>query len=161
MPPVPGDVELEHQQDDLAPHPVVLLRREPDEPRDGEAGVGGLGLADHRLERGAAVPPPHRPVQPLADRAGAAVGRCATRPVRCANAAVKTDSWSGQCSAGRVDEAVTGHPALYPEVASRYTGGNIEGKARKRMMWVGGFDAHRQACAHVAAQGYQGFACRP
>lgn len=50
---------------------------------------------------------------------------------------------------------------FYPEVASWYTGGNIEGKARKLMMWVGGFDTYRQACAHVAAEGYQGFACRP
>lgn len=58
------------------------------------------------------------------------------------------------------DEVVVniGGYTFHREVASWYTGGNIEGKPRKLMMWVGGFDTYRQACGHVAGNDYEGFA---
>lgn len=53
--------------------------------------------------------------------------------------------------------AHVGSYTFYPEVASWYTGGNIEGKARKLMMWVGGLNTYKQICASVVDGGYTGF----
>ncbi|WP_205347090.1 hypothetical protein [Pseudonocardia broussonetiae] len=53
--------------------------------------------------------------------------------------------------------AHVGSYTFYPEVASWYTGGNIEGKARKLMMWVGGLNTYKQVCAFVVDGGYIGF----
>lgn len=56
-----------------------------------------------------------------------------------------------------VQVTTMGNYTFYPEVASWYTGGNIEGKARKLLMWVGGFDKYREICDEVANTGYGGF----
>ena len=60
------------------------------------------------------------------------------------------DEWDRQV-------AMVGGYTFYPEVASWYTGGNIEGKARKLMMWVGGLNTYQQICSYIADGGYIGF----
>lgn len=47
---------------------------------------------------------------------------------------------------------------LFPLAPSWYVGGNIEGKKRVFMPYIGGFGAYRQACDQVQESGYDGFA---
>jgi cation diffusion facilitator CzcD-associated flavoprotein CzcO len=46
---------------------------------------------------------------------------------------------------------------LFPRAASWYLGGNIPGKPRVFMAYLGGFRAYRERCEDVAARGYPGF----
>jgi cation diffusion facilitator CzcD-associated flavoprotein CzcO len=46
---------------------------------------------------------------------------------------------------------------LFPQQKSWYTGGNIPGKPRVFMPYVGGVGAYRKKCDDVAANGYEGF----
>ncbi len=41
-----------------------------------------------------------------------------------------------------------------------YTGGNIVGKPRRLLSYIGGVGTYRQLCADIAASGYQGFTLR-
>lgn len=52
-------------------------------------------------------------------------------------------------------------PSLLPRVMqanSWYLGANIPGKPRIFMPYIGGVPTYRRICAHVAAEGYAGFA---
>ena len=46
---------------------------------------------------------------------------------------------------------------LMPKVDTWYNGGNIPGKSRDFMVYVGGVSRYRQRCDQVAAAGYEGF----
>jgi cation diffusion facilitator CzcD-associated flavoprotein CzcO len=46
---------------------------------------------------------------------------------------------------------------LYPHTASWYTGGNIDGKPRVFLPYVGGYNGFRNKCDEVAGQSYAGF----
>jgi cation diffusion facilitator CzcD-associated flavoprotein CzcO len=60
------------------------------------------------------------------------------------------EAWSKHCK--EVAETT-----LYPRTESWYTGGNIAGKPRGFLIYVGGADKYRQICDDVAAKGYEGF----
>lgn len=46
---------------------------------------------------------------------------------------------------------------LFPGTSSYYTGGNVVGKARRLLAYIGGLNVYRQKCNDVAAKGYEGF----
>jgi cyclohexanone monooxygenase len=46
---------------------------------------------------------------------------------------------------------------LYPRAASWYMGANVPGKPRVFMPYIGGVGVYREACAEIAAKGYEGF----
>lgn len=64
------------------------------------------------------------------------------------------EAWSKHCS----DLA---NSTLYSKVDSWYTGKNIEGKASRFLIYVGGVGEYRKICDEAAAKGYEGFSLSP
>ena len=50
---------------------------------------------------------------------------------------------------------------LYRYADSWYVGANIEGKPRKFLIYIGGFDAYARRCTEAVSDGYHGFALTP
>jgi len=59
----------------------------------------------------------------------------------------------------RIDEAA--HKTIYPTVKSWYWGANIDGKPRKFLVLLEGFDIYQELTRKIAEQGYTGFELRP
>ena len=60
------------------------------------------------------------------------------------------EEWSEHCK--ELAEAT-----LYTKTDSWYMGANIEGKARRFPIYVGGVGNYRNKCTEIAKQGYTGF----
>ena len=83
------------------------------------------------------------------------IADCLTHLTRTGVTTIEADLAAQEQWDQQVDQV--GGYTFHREVASWYTGGNIEGKARKLMMWVGGLNTYKQICLYVADGGYVGF----
>ncbi|HWO95535.1 MAG TPA: NAD(P)/FAD-dependent oxidoreductase [Bacillus sp. (in: firmicutes)] len=60
------------------------------------------------------------------------------------------EKWSNHCRE-------MAESTLYTKTDSWYTGGNIEGKPRGFLIYVGGYGPYRKICEEIAEKGYEGF----
>ena len=54
----------------------------------------------------------------------------------------------------------TAAATLFPQATSWFLGDNVPGKARKFLLYAGGFPMYRAKCDEVARKGYEGFDLR-
>ena len=59
---------------------------------------------------------------------------------------------------GQASRRTVAAATLVTKTTSWYMGSNVDGKPRRLLSYIGGVGAYRQACADVAAGGYEGFA---